>query len=326
MTFPLLELPKWLQIEIFTRIAPNDFVNFAVSNKDIASLTLLKCTDEQKLVYGDQITESLYKDRSERFLADTLDHKDESVSWRQFYFRVIKFKKLSNKKGFNKIKGLFSGKLAERGKLLELKLISTFSLPTIETVNFAASEGHVHILQWGKDKYKLVPDTTGANWSAQQGKLNVLKWLKENKLSLPKTAIYTAGNGHLDILIWMKENGCPLPGTSGANMAAKNGHLNILQWMKENNLDLTDSGGADYAIEHGHLEILKWMKENNLQMPTQYGANMAAKYDCLDCLKWLYTNNLTLPDREGRYEAYLAGHDEIIAWIDLHVPKEKLKK
>ena len=128
MSFPLLKLSKWLQLEIFKRVLPDDFLSLKVTNKKIWTLTSGKLTDKQKLFYGDQITESLYKDRSERFLADALDHKDESVSWRQFYFRVIKFKKLSNKKGFHNIQSYYSDILANKGKLLELKLFSTFNV------------------------------------------------------------------------------------------------------------------------------------------------------------------------------------------------------
>ena len=84
MTFPLLELPKWVQLEVVKRISVNDFSNFQIVNKEIYSLTSDKLTEEQKLFYGDQITESIYKQRSDRFQKIFLHLKEKRCCGENF--------------------------------------------------------------------------------------------------------------------------------------------------------------------------------------------------------------------------------------------------
>jgi hypothetical protein len=108
--------------------------------------------------------------------------------------------------------------------------------------------------------------TQGYGWSistcavaAKYGHLHLLQWLREKEQSCPwdkSTCAMAAWGGYLRILQWARENGCSWSSCT-CNQAASQGHLHVLQWAHENGCDWMWSTCSE-AAESGHLHILQY--------------------------------------------------------------------
>ena len=55
------------------------------------------------------------------------------------------------------------------------------SLPSQEGSNWAATNGHINVLDWMKDQGLSLPNQEGLKWAATNNYTDVLEWM--NKLS-----------------------------------------------------------------------------------------------------------------------------------------------
>ena len=78
---------------------------------------------------------------------------------------------------------------------------------------YAASRGHVHILEWAKARGIPVNHRSEfCTAAARRGQLRALQWLRQNDCPWDGRVIeYALENGHEEVVLWARENGCPEP-------------------------------------------------------------------------------------------------------------------
>ena len=114
--------------------------------------------------------------------------------------------------------------------------------------DYAAMEGHLHVLQWAKIiKARWFPGYNIGYMAAEKGHFKILKWMAEEGMAL---------------------------GVGVCRGAAKGGHLQILQWLWEQGEPLDDDVCCS-AAENGHLEVLKWARINEAKWDTRVCAEAA---------------------------------------------------
>ena len=84
-------LPPYLQYEILVDTSPEDFPNLCSINKNISQICSGNLNQEQKLLYGNQITDRLYRERSQKWFGeDILNFKEPTMSWKEFLYKNCK--------------------------------------------------------------------------------------------------------------------------------------------------------------------------------------------------------------------------------------------
>ena len=189
----------------------------------------------------------------------SVDHlKPEGISYRQQYRDLITFYDPNN--------------VAEEGRLDILIVLNEKDniLPDEKGANWAARNGHLHVLEW-LEKYNILPTVEGANWAAGHGELKVLEWLESlrdyDRFPDVTGADNAATNGHLPVLKLLEKHEI-LPNQYGTNMAAAKGHLHILQWLEKRNR-LPNIYGEYLAEKNRHFDVVEWLAEIKNVPPIQ---------------------------------------------------------
>ncbi len=107
---------------------------------------------------------------------------------------------------------------------------------TRAAMNYAAMNGHLHMVKFLHENREEGCSTWAMDWAAMNGHLEVIKWLHENR-----------------------EEGCT---TLAMNWAASNGHLHVVEWLHENREEGCTRWAVEWAACNGHLDIVKWLHDN----------------------------------------------------------------
>jgi len=102
--------------------------------------------------------------------------------------------------------------------------------------NFAATGGHLALLQWARAQ-GAPWDAYTCKWAAQGGHLELLQWARAQTPPAPwdeETCACAAG-GHLELLQWARAQGAPWDALT-CTEAAYGGHLALLQWARAQTL------------------------------------------------------------------------------------------
>lgn len=259
-TFNLLELPQYLQYEVLVSTPIKDFSSLCKTNKDILRLCSGNLTDEQKLLYGDNITERLYKERSEKwFDEEILNFRETNMSWKEFYLRITEInneiqKRKSNNLNLSRefILPILLQEYVAQDKLFEIKLL----------------------YNTGQEIYPFI-----IKQAASLGYLDILQWIS----TLPEVIIDSDRS-------WSKQNltGKLLINYKIANEAAKNGNINVLNWLKDYDILPTEEGIKN-GIQSGKKEIVKWTIENNI-LPIGNLKSLIRLWGHLDTFNWMIKN------------------------------------
>jgi hypothetical protein len=124
----------------------------------------------------------------------------------------------------------------------------------------AAYCGHVEILDFCYQHNRQHFDATGS-FAARGGHLHVLEWMKQRSLLHKYNwhVWYEAAHyGHVHVLDWLLEEGYT-PDSTVVSGAAKGGHVSILEWARQHNLSIGIKASA-HASYHGHLHVLQWLR------------------------------------------------------------------
>ncbi|KAL6079043.1 Ankyrin repeat domain containing protein [Balamuthia mandrillaris] len=227
--------------------------------------------------------------------------------------------------------------------------------------------------------------------AASNGHLHVLEWLEQHKDFVvwdEKACEKAALNGHLEVLQWLRSKGCPW-NNGTAIAAAKNGHLEVLQWIQqqlhkqaeyapdlwvaaaaagvpedsdvlhqmkqpapeEEKWDLNYELLCQFAASNGHLHVLQWLdiemtntersrrakrdeeeeneeEETSERMPTIHQYMMvqsAVQNGHIQVFAWLFKKGY-IPSWSivGLCrEAAANGHIPILEWFLQHHPPQK---
>jgi hypothetical protein len=172
-----------------------------------------------------------------------------------------------------------------------------FLTASMDIINSAASDGHLHIIQW---IYKTYPGIVYQGYLLQ----------------------YAANNGHLHIIEWYNKNykheTKMMIERIDLEEIADGGHLHIIQWLKKNYPEYTYITGsiADRAAAHGHLQVIKWVYTNypSLEYCTAIIMN-AASNGYLNILKYSYNKMGPYIDEIIIHAAIMSSNENIINWL-----------
>ncbi|KAL6061763.1 Ankyrin repeat domain containing protein [Balamuthia mandrillaris] len=204
---------------------------------------------------------------------------------------------------------------------------------------FAASDGHVHVMQW------LDIEMTNKERS-RSGKRDEEEENEEEQTSerMPTIRQYmmvqsAAQNGHVQVLDWLSKKGY-IPSWSLVALcreAAANGHIHILEWFLQHHPPSQTkqhpaAGGGSCeqwgrevsaaAAGGGHLEVLKWLTRHSYPFD-EVACSMAAAAGHLHVLQWLRDpykpdgspgSNVCAWDWRTASSAASHGHLHVLQW------------
>jgi hypothetical protein len=153
----------------------------------------------------------------------------------------------------------------------------------------AASNGHVHVLEWALTNQGLAMwNHAMSDAATRNGHLHVLLFAQARGYPMSGRELHlSAENGHLNVVIWLREQGIPWDSLICA-AAASGGQLHVLQWLRANGC----RWGADTCIEAaggGHLHILQWARANECPWDA-ITCREAARGGHLHILQWVRAN------------------------------------
>lgn len=202
------------------------------------------------------------------------------------------------------------------------------TLLLIDSVNLAAVEGHLDVLQWAAD---LTPPTYptpfGVFEAFSKGQIEVVKWMNERgKFSPSGQGISNAiSKGHLEILKWLYETYpsyiCSCAREVLIKMALAYNRLEILEWFRK------ESIFGDYTIDliiecyvdkplFETPEITNWLESHGFH--TEISSSclfMAADHENYDFLKWGVTQSPEKIDVGIVNKVAGKGRVDILNWL-----------
>jgi hypothetical protein len=181
-------------------------------------------------------------------------------------------------------------KIVGDGQLELLKLLHNNKLH-IEPVSLdeAAKQGNLNILQWAVRNTVYKPTVSTANKAAQGDKLFILEWLYANYRILPDQSGVTLATrgGHLTVLEWIADKVKLYPSVGDLGEAAKRGWLDVLKWVYGVNGTLPVVDDIVYVILNNQVAVLRWLKSIGHYIPTRTDAQYAVNGRAIDVLAWL---------------------------------------
>lgn len=123
--------------------------------------------------------------------------------------------------------------------------------------NYAAANGHMHMLQWLHDK-ECPWDGCAPLHAAHHGHLCALQWMSQ--LGYPLHFATMSNAGTVEIVHWLREIGVPWQSDLCEN-AARNGRLSVLKCARENGCPWNVFTFARAAMR-GDMAMLQWLLDN----------------------------------------------------------------
>ncbi len=185
---------------------PNELIVEILSNTDEETFDQLCQSPEFRSYCSAKSVfyELIYEEKSKRRLSpDIIEFKEERMSWREFYDRIMHL--ILNIRNINVVK------LAMEGKFIELKVHYKLreSIFPGRVADHVARKGDLDMLKWLNER-GVRPNKDGADWAAAKGYIHILKWLAS--LSPPEGPI--------------------LPTIFGARLAQINHRNDVVEWLE----------------------------------------------------------------------------------------------
>lgn len=259
---------------------------------DIDTINSLCTIPEFKNVCNDSTLQYIYHQKSLEDFPDYIKFKESQMKWKEFYERIIKFKKDIKE---YKIR---IDELILNGNLFELKIYHSLNI-----------------------KFKQPFTKRDANYAIEKNKIEILKWLLSENILPSKYGIAAAvNNGYFDILklLYQTPTISELFDTEIANTAVKKNNREILNWLEQKGI-LPDTYGANVAAYEGYFDILEWLISKNI-IPNDFGIDTIISYERLDVLKWLISKGVPISqNQEFMNFAVIKGNLEIIKWLNSEI-------
>jgi hypothetical protein len=158
-----------------------------------------------------------------------------------------------------------SGKLQNnamsRGQISVLEWMEShgFRIEVPECYRIGTQSGHVHLLQWAKDR-NIEPEESFYNEAVTFGHPNILDWALENGYlkEIPQWD-WAIENEHTNVLDWALDHDYVLDDSFYAKVI-KADSTEILKWAIKRGFELTKSW-RDLAISSQKVDIINWMIE-----------------------------------------------------------------
>ncbi|GAM23078.1 hypothetical protein SAMD00019534_062530 [Acytostelium subglobosum LB1] len=148
---------------------------------------------------------------------------------------------------------------------------SQFEFEHLETVEKAAANGHIALIEhFIRTRPQYVIETAGYH-AARAGQMKVLKYLHAlNQVGTTMlfdeyTMGHAASNGQLEAVLFLhhcRTEGC----TKGAmDMAAANGHLAVVEFLHANRTEGCSADAMAFAARDGRVDIIKFLYKNRTE-------------------------------------------------------------
>jgi len=192
------------------------------------------------------------------------------------------------------------------------------------TCEWAAQGGHLDLMKWARAKTPPAPWDWRTGWgAARYGHLELLQWARAQSAPIPWdqfTCQAAAIGGHLALLQWARARGAPWDETT-CEAAARGGRLRVLQWARAHGAPW-DEDTCQAADRGGHLRVLKWARGKTPPAPWNvWTCRDAAGNGHLELLKWARTQTPPAPWDVGTcMEAAGGGHLELLKWARAQTP------
>lgn len=188
--------------------------------------------------------------------------------------------------------------------------------------SFAASGGHLELLQWARTKgCPWNKNSSDENYNSHrkllfseyQSKSDTLHSIFVSSLDLAElgnACDYAAESGYIDILKYVLAHGCPFDELTCA-MAARGGQLEVLKFLRNELNCPWDYRTVFSAAAMGHLDVLKWTIANSCES-TSIGhlGYVSAAGGHFKVVKWLIEEKFYI-DNYTCYYAASSGNLEL---------------
>ena len=186
------------------------------------------------------------------------------------------------------------------------------------TINVAAKNAHIDILQFFHSNYKIYDIDRALKLAARYNHVKVLEWF-HNPLarSLPLNYDNPSQKVALPFLPGFHKNEYEIKNISAIiEEACIFGNVDILEWFKKNNYDIKYFVcNIDIVPNKCCITILNWFKNNNYEIKyTCNTINNACKYGYIDILDWFHNSKYDLLYTE--YAINFAYNINVIKWFD----------
>ncbi len=267
------QLPIHLKILIAVFCDHDTFFNLCSAYNDLQNLYFGKISKRTLRKHGN-LSELMYSERCQYWFPTYCRFKDDKFSWYKTYFNFYLWQKYK----FN------ADYCCEFGMLSELKLCHAHGeIMTFLNANKAASNGHIHILEW-LHSINVDIDSDHIKYIIANAKLRVLQWLKKNNLFvLPTTLSYMVFYYDIEFLEFLSNEGMDI-NSAVLDRAIVYCDIETLKWFEKRGI-LLSQVGINNAILNDKVNLLKWI--NKRQTLTNESFEFAKKHEKKHVLRYL---------------------------------------
>jgi hypothetical protein len=173
---------------IFGKYTPDEAMIQLLVNADQEDFEDLCKREEMRKFCGyTPESERVYHERSLRLFPVLIRFRESSMSWREFYWRVIHLLDYSVGEDLTDIADLYC---TLKDNLLELKILAFDRvLPTTQGANSLAANGNLATLQW-LAQYRILPNREGVNAAKRNNHTEIISYLQQFGLRPTARALF----------------------------------------------------------------------------------------------------------------------------------------
>ncbi len=327
--FPFEQLPIFPQLDILVQSDIYTFPQICKSSKLYNDI----CNGKPIDGHGD-LSHYLYEARSKRWFDDKLlKYKEETMTWKEFYDRVIQFL-LAKKKAKEKA-SIFVDQnqylvdlvstFSYHGKLMEVKMIVEPNPKIVEDRDMsriltnAAGNGKLEILKYFYDNFGLLPGEDAMKYAITYGHMDVINWLEEHGILFSKNNFdneriyFIIESTTPEVLIWLLRKGITIS-NSYISAAAHSGNLPVFKFFAENGAAIGQEI-ISTVIYNGHLNILEYVFSFKPELFTNRQLAVATERGHTKIVKWFYENMRIVPETQDVEHATNNGNFELLKYL-----------
>ncbi|KAJ3103882.1 hypothetical protein HDU97_009801 [Phlyctochytrium planicorne] len=209
-----------------------------------------------------------------------------------------------------------------RGDLRILRILTSKTLYTNESIKDIASEGHLDIIQYLVEDLKLPHSALSFAMmsAAANGHLHIVKYLHNlGCRSEPVLLADVVKTGNLELVEFV-HNHCRVNCTAETmDAAAGKGFLDIIRFLHTHRTEGCTRYALALAAANGHFDVVKWFHENKTEQEfTHVVLNKAAANGHLEIVKFLHFHRSEGCTTEGMDKAAANGHLEVVKFLHFH--------
>lgn len=141
------------------------------------------------------------------------------------------------------------------------RLTSEWGIKAFQTLDAAASVGHLHIVRWLIHIRHVNSTARALDQAATNGHVGVVLWLHENGSYTTIDVMDSAAeNYHFELVKQLHESREEGFTEAAMDSAARNGHFLVMQYLHQFRNEGCSINASICAAASGNREIIKWLK------------------------------------------------------------------